>query len=798
MKVAQVIVDMPLMQTDQPYSYSVDAMWDIEVGMRVTVPFGKKDTLKQGFVVDVTEVEGENQDLKPILSIEDTEPVLNHELLSLADYLAKESLAFKITCFQTMLPTALNKQYEVYYEWIGQEENRFIECFDTNGLVAQKQLTDKQRRQFLKLEKEGKVRRLYKDKKKGDIKKDFELRKIVNDEVIEEAYSASKKNATRWRSFLMSLSQLDDQWYNEQSLRSRYDWTLQTLRKAEAEGLIERREVEIYRSVMEVEHQPSFHQLNLEQQHAFNAIMEAFHNQREEVFLLQGVTGSGKTEVYLQAINEVLKEGKTALVLVPEIALTPQMVARFQKQFGREVAVMHSQLSNGERYDEWRRVKRKEAHIVVGARSAIFAPLEDLGIIIIDEEHETTYKQEEMPRYHARDVAIWRGKYHHCPVVLGSATPSLETKARARTGVYTELLMNKRANPNAMLPQVEIIDLSKGALIESQSSLSIPLIEAIKETLLRDEQVVLMLNRRGFSSFVMCRDCGHVLQCPNCDISLTLHMDNKKMRCHYCGHEEAIPYYCPVCHGNHIKYYGTGTEKVEEELKTLFPNENIIRMDVDTTRKKGMHKKLLKQFENKEARILLGTQMIAKGLDFPNVTLVGVINADTSLYLPDFRSSERTFQLLTQVSGRAGRGNKQGRVLIQTYNKDHYAIQLACQHDYERFFYQEMHMRHIGNYSPYFYTVSVTVKSEDEALAHRYANIIKQELCPYLSKEAIVLGPSQQPVARMKNQYYFQMVIKYKKEDKLLEKLKALVVDMQLNERRGLYISIDNEPLHFI
>ncbi len=396
----------------------------------------------------------------------------------------------------------------------------------------------------------------------------------------------------------------------------------------------------------------------------------------QETFLIHGVTGSGKTEIYLQTIEAKLKEGKEAIVLVPEISLTPQMVERFKSRFGSEVAVLHSALSSGEKYDEWRKIERKEARVVVGARSAVFAPFENLGIIIIDEEHEASYKQEDNPRYHARDVAIWRATKYQCPVVLGSATPSLESFARAKKGVYTLIELPSRVNDRAM-PEVSVVDMREELRKENRTEFSTELLEKIKDRIAKKEQTVLMLNRRGYSSFVMCRDCGYVVECPNCDISLTYHQSSNQMKCHYCGHEERVPQKMSELRGEHIRYFGTGTQKVEESLTKLIPEARVIRMDVDTTRTKGAHEKLLKSFRNHEADILLGTQMIAKGLDFPDITLVGVLNADTMLHLPDFRASERTFQLLTQVSGRAGRHERTGEVIVQSYNPEHYSIEFA-------------------------------------------------------------------------------------------------------------------------
>lgn len=537
--------------------------------------------------------------------------------------------------------------------------------------------------------------------------------------------------------------------------------------------------------------------LNASQTAAITPILAAAKENRAETFLLKGITGSGKTEVYLQTIAETLKDGKSALMLVPEIALTPQMVNHFKGRFGNEVAVLHSGLSVGEKYDEWRKIQRGEAKVVVGARSSIFAPVTNIGVIIIDEEHEGSYKQDESPRYHARDMALWRSLYHHCPVILGSATPSLESRARAQKKVYTLLELTERANRKA-LPEVEVVDMRDELKKQNRSSFSLVLQEKIRERIAKKEQIVLLLNRRGYSSFVMCRDCGFVLPCPNCDISLTLHMDTKTMKCHYCGHEEAIPHTCPSCKGHKIRYYGTGTQKIEEELHALIPEAKIIRMDVDTTRKKGAHEKLLTAFGNGEADILLGTQMIAKGLDFPNITLVGVLNADTALGLPDFRASERTFQLLTQVSGRAGRAELTGEVIVQTYNPDHYAIVLAQQHDYDHFYQHEMLLRRRGSYPPYYYTILLTTSHEEELQAAKKMQEIVQFIRPEMQPETIILGPTPKAVARVNNRYYYQTIIKYKHEPLLFSKLHELLINSQKEMAKGLQVTIDSEPMHFI
>ena len=520
--------------------------------------------------------------------------------------------------------------------------------------------------------------------------------------------------------------------------------------------------------------------------------------QESNPFLLEGVTGSGKTEVYLHIIDKVLKLGKTAIVLVPEISLTPQMTNRFISRFGKQVAIMHSALSDGEKFDEWRKIKSGQARVVVGARSAIFVPIENIGAIIIDEEHEATYKQESNPRYHARDVALLRAKYHKAVLLMGSATPSIESRARASRGVYQFLQLTHRANPMAKIPKVEIVDFRDYVGQQEVSNFTPYLLEKIADRLEKNEQVVLMLNRRGYSSFIMCRDCGYVDECPNCDISLTLHMDTKTMNCHYCGFEKSIPHTCPNCHSRSIRYYGTGTQKAYDELVEIFPQARILRMDVDTTRQKGAHQRILDKFGNHEADILLGTQMIAKGLDFPNVTLVGVLNADTSLNLPDFRSSERTFQLLTQVAGRAGRAEKEGEVLIQTYNPQHYAIQLAQKQDYEAFYAYEMGIRRQLAYPPYYFTVGLTLSHKDEQSVVRKSFELLQLLRQQLSDKIKILGPTPKPIARTHNLYHYQIIVKYRFEDNLENVLNQILDLTQLPENKDLRLVIDYEPQNFM
>lgn len=519
----------------------------------------------------------------------------------------------------------------------------------------------------------------------------------------------------------------------------------------------------------------------------------SFRNQNE-VFLLHGVTGSGKTEVYMELIEKMKEEGKSSIVLVPEISLTEQIVSRFRSRFGEDIAILHSRLSDGEKYDEWRKINRQEVSIVIGARSAIFAPLKNIGIIIIDEEHTTTYKQENTPKYHALDIAKWRSIYHKCPVVLGSATPSLESYARALKGVYHLIEMKERVNQKP-LPQVKIIDLNVEKKKKTENSyFSNELWSEMTKRIENKEQIMLLLNRRGYSSIVSCQNCGYVEKCPHCDISLTYHKTSGMLRCHYCGYAKRLEAICPECKEEAMKNLGVGTERIEEEIKKYLPTARVIRMDMDTTSRKGAHEKIITAFQNHEYDILLGTQMIAKGLDFKEVTLVGVINADTSLNIPDFRSSEYTFQLLSQTSGRSGRGDKEGKVYIQTFNPDHYAISCSKNHDYLSFYHQEMKIRHTLGYPPYYYLVLIKIISNDYTKGQKESAKIGDYLKRNLS-ELTILGPSMANIFRVNNQYRFQIVLKYKKCEKLYPVLKELLTHYQ-NDRQ-LKVDIDFNPVHF-
>ncbi|KJF48317.1 MULTISPECIES: primosomal protein N' [Bacillus] len=797
--IAEVIVDVTTKAIDRPFDYRVPDRFKglVRAGMRVVVPFGPRKI--QGFVTKIKEeTDVQSGNIKDIVDLFDLSPVLTDELLELSHWLTEKTLSYHITALQSMLPAAMKAKYEKEIQVLSAEElpQSLKELFGQQESILYADIPPEQLKPIQKHVQKGHLEVRYHVSQKSGKKKVRTLQVAVTKEKLEEKQKQLKKNAVKQKALLAFLLQANETTFLAKDLQQQTGASSQTIKALIQEGLLTESYEEIYRDpYRDREFTPSTPlDLTTEQAEAAKPIHQAVSDEKHETFLLHGVTGSGKTEIYLQTIDHVLQKGKEAIVLVPEISLTPQMVQRFKERFGSNVAVLHSGLSTGEKYDEWRKIHRKEVKLVVGARSAVFAPFENLGMIIIDEEHESSYKQEEMPRYHAKDVAIERAGRHQCPVVLGSATPSLESYARAKKGVYTLLTLKRRVNQQ-QLPHVSLIDMREELRNGNRSMFSEELMLRLKEVLERKEQAVLFLNKRGYSSFVMCRDCGYVEQCPHCEISLTYHRFQKRLKCHYCGHEASVPTECPECHSEHIRYFGTGTQRVEEELTKVLPEARVIRMDVDTTSRKGAHEKLLTSFGHKEADILLGTQMIAKGLDFPDVTLVGVLSADTSLHIPDFRSSEKTFQLLTQVSGRAGRHEKAGSVIIQSYTPSHYSIELTKQHDYEAFYEQEMLHRRHQSYPPFYFLAMVTVSHEEVTKAAHVTDKIVQFLKMNCAPNTRILGPAASPIAKIKDRYRYQCVIKYKRENELASLLRKIQDHYQKEmEQKQLMISIDMNP----
>lgn len=802
MNIAKVIVDVPASAIDQTFDYVIPERFSnvLTPGMRVIVPFGPRKIM--GFVVAIVSESAFNK-LKPISEVLDLVPVLTGELLDLGKWLSKETLSLSITALQVMLPQVLKSKYEKELVRVSEEKL----SFELEDLFAGRDVVDFEEfaastlsyYQLQKAIEAGDIIVDYIVKSKITKKYETMVRPVLEEHLLQEARLDLSQKAKKQLAILDYFIEQPEE-ISQKLLLSKLHTTNNTVKALVDKNILETYQNEVFRNPYDdasiVRTEPL--QLTDEQEGAIKPILESLEKHEHDVFLVHGVTGSGKTEIYLQAIQEVIKQGKEAIVLVPEISLTPQMVNRFKGRFGKNVAVMHSALSAGEKFDEWRKIQRKQVQVVVGARSAIFSPFENLGIIIIDEEHEMSYKQEDQPRYHARDVAIERGKNNNFPVVLGSATPTLESFARADKGVYKLATLKKRTN-NKPMPEVITVDMREELHAGNRTMFSRALMEKIADCLAKGEQIVLLLNRRGFSTFVMCRDCGHVKECPHCDIALTYHKNSNRLKCHYCSFEEAVPTICPECDSDLIRYFGTGTQRVEETLAQLIPEARVLRMDVDTTRRKGAHEKILNQFADKKADILLGTQMIAKGLDFENVTLVGVLTADSMLHLPDFRSSEKTFQLLTQVSGRAGRHELTGEVIVQTYTPEHYSIQLASEYNFEEFYQKEMGMRRAFQYPPYYYLALITVTHLNHVKVVQTAQKIVQQLQQKIQPKTVILGPTPSPIPRIKDRYRYQCMIKYKHEPELRRYIQEVnqyfAEDVRKND---LQILVDMQPYNMM
>jgi primosomal protein N' (replication factor Y) len=769
-QVAKVFVDVPTKQTDRPFDYLVpeQLIGEVHLGSRVEVPFGPRKLL--GYVVGLTLSSPEKR-LKEIIDVKDLLPPLTQELLQLGQAMAEEYFCRTITAFQSMIPAVLKGKYE--------KKIRLVTESTSMWLQAEKLLTLLQQRTVCTFEEaEQLVGRsiLRKLIQSGDCIVEEQVGDRVTREqikwirLVQAELSEIPKQARKQREVIQYLLR-DPTEIPLPTLLVATGASRQTINALVERGMLQMEEREQYRDPYRDTLIQATVPLALtdEQQQAFQTILQPITNEQYQTVLLHGVTGSGKTEIYLQSIEEVLRLGKEAIVLVPEISLTPQLVERFKGRFGDRVAVLHSRLSAGERYDEWRKIRKGEVQVAIGARSAIFAPFTKLGLIIMDEEHESSYKQEESPRYHAREIARWRAQFHQATLVLGSATPSLESYYYARTDAYRWVTLNERVQGRPF-PTMEVVDMREELKNGNRTMFSNALTQALEKTIAKGEQVVLFLNRRGYATFVLCRSCGEAATCSHCDIALTYHHTNRTVRCHYCGYSEQVPTKCPKCESEHIRHFGTGTQKVEEELVRYFPGVRVIRMDMDTTSKKGAHERLLRSFGKGEADILLGTQMIAKGLDFPKVTLVGVIAADTMLHLPDFRAVERTYQLLTQVSGRAGRHEQPGKVIIQTYQGDHYSIQMVANHESEAFYRKELLLRKQHVYPPFCGLFTITVSHVDRVLAMKravdIANLLKG------NSQYEVLGPVPPTVSKIKDRHRVQVIVKYPQQNKIIQYIK--------------------------
>jgi primosomal protein N' (replication factor Y) len=805
---AEVIVEVKAASVDRPFHYEVP-FWMAErvhVGMRVIVPFGPRKV--EGYVVGFSPVTEAPEKTKPLLEVLDDEPPLTEDLVELAVWLSERYLCTKAAAVQALLPSGMRAKATTFLRFRDERPSGFLPGSPEADLLQRLVESPKATKEQLIMERPewrgiirswveaGWLEEQHGSKQRVGVKTLTYLFCPLDQTAFQAALDALSARAVKQKEVLTHVFEAGDALPMRDVLAATGASTA-TLKPLLEKGYLQKEEREVLRDpYAREEWKPDrARTLTATQQAAYEQIVEALSSGKPTTFLLQGVTGSGKTEVYLQAIAKCVEQNKQAIMLVPEIALTPQMVEQFKKRFGDDVAVLHSRLSAGEKFDEWRRIRSGEVNIAVGARSAIFAPFRKIGLMIIDEEHETSYKQDDHPKYLAREVAMYRGRQHGATVVLGSATPALETRWWAHQGMIRRILMPERVR-GQNLPRVRVVDMRNELHEGNRSMFSIPLKEGIQKRLQRGEQIILFLNRRGFATFVLCRSCGFVARCRDCEIPLTYHKARgfEQLRCHYCGYAERMPDVCPDCGSDHVRHFGTGTQRVEEELGKVFPEARVIRMDVDTTAGKGAHAELLQRFRQGEAEILLGTQMIAKGLDFPDVTLVGVISAETSLYLPDFRAAERTFQLLTQVAGRAGRHEKPGEVIVQSYNPDHYAIQFAKKQEYEAFFVHETRVRHALCNPPFRELTVLTAVHESEEVALRLTRKLEELLRAKLQgrDEVIILGTSPAPFARLHGKYRFHVVIKYGKFKAVRDVLRSIYLEAsQEAHRAGGTLTID-------
>ena len=700
--IAEIVINRSAKRLNRTFDYSVPKELEklVSIGSTVLVPFGKSSNLEEGYVVGIKNSSG--YEVKDIVEIKHN---LSIKQMQLAKWMSKRYFCNLSDCIKQMLtPGTKNKNIE-------------------------KNVQDK------------KINVVY-------------LKKEVDDE-IEKLKSEKQKKILQFLKTNEGCTIPEIEMFTGCSRA-----IVKTLEK---NGYVKILEKKVERNPILNKNINKTEKLKLtdEQQNAYDEISKCINQQQYERFLLYGVTGSGKTEVYLQLIEKTLKHNKTAIVLVPEISLTPQMINRFISRFNQEeIAVLHSKLSVGERYDEWNKIKEGKAKIIIGARSAVFAPTENIGIIIIDEEHDSSYKSEAVPKYDTKEIAKKIAQENKCPLVLGSATPDLVTYYKAQKGRIKLLELTQRAN-NSKLPKVEVIDLKMELASGNRSMLSNALQQAIEENLKEKRQTILFLNRRGYSTFIMCRECGYTVKCKNCDISMTYHKTENKLKSHYCGHEEKVVTICPECHSTKIRYFGTGTQKLEAEINKMFPQASTIRMDVDTVTKKNSHEEILDNFKNKNIDILIGTQMIVKGHHFPNVTLVGVIAADSSLNIDDYRANERTFQLLTQVAGRAGRERLDGKVIIQTYNPENFSIVCAQKQNYEMFYNTEIALRKQLKYPPFCDIILIGFNSLSEKEIIELSNRVYNYLKNNLDRQAfIIFKPMPSPIDKIQNRFRWRIIIK--------------------------------------
>lgn len=811
MPFAEVVFNIPL---NHAYTYHIpDELPSLEPGLRVLAPFGKR--IITGIVVAISET-SKFTSPKSIIDVLDTEPLVSSAMMELTRWISEYYVCSWGQALQLALPKGTDTEEKEIIHLLDQEAADSLPEKQRQLYVLIGDHPDNSKDFYRKkfgqasfyallnvLEKKGVILR-EKEKRTARVRELY--RKYV---VIPMEYGNRKSKHEDYLRYISRRPEIDaymlensgksilmSQFLKDTSMASG------TLKKMSGYKLCEVID-------KQMERKPEFHykeeskQITLtdEQKTVISKILTFFEQGVFKTFLLHGITGSGKTQVYLEIMKKTIQKGKTALVLIPEIALTPQTVSRFENSFPGQIAVFHSKMSPGERFDAWMSCYRGEVKIVVGPRSALFVPLDHLGLIVVDEEHETTYKQTDtVPRYHARDVAIYWAKMHHALVVLGSATPALESYFNARQGKYDLLEIRNRVD-HKRLPDVTIIDLKKNRsrLQNSPSLFSEVLINKIAERIGKGEQIILLQNRRGYSSFMQCHHCGFIAICPHCDVTLTYHSFNERLQCHFCGHTQPRYATCPSCYDDDLVYKGVGTQRIQKELLTLFPEARLLRMDQDTTRPKNSHDSILNAFGRGEADILLGTQMIAKGLDFGNVTLVGVISADVGLAQPDFRAAERVFQLLTQVAGRSGRGKQPGEVVIQSYLFSHFAIQFARDHDYSGFYMHEMQHRQEYHYPPYIKMIQIVIVAEKMSNAINNARALSINLKKKAHHYCQVIGPAPAAIPRINKLYRWQVALKLKREydptgKRLKEILYATVDSLSRQSNRSARYIIDVDP----
>ena len=780
--IAKVVVNTSHFAPDKFYDYLIPEEYEAEIGIgsKVKVSFGSHDNVVEGYVVGIKQ-KSQAARLKKILSVYDR--VFDENMLEVVKWMRDECVCRYIDVIKTIIPAgSINRpdEWVVLQKCDIEQKNRVISALqELGGECEINELFDRFdtdiTKEFRHLKELGVIKSVWKDKIdiKNKVVRVVEIN-IDSDELLEVVKELIRKRYYVQARMLEILSSTE--YLSISDLIKFSDGSYSSVKSLRMKGYIKSRDIVVQRSPYIPVISDSKKTLTAEQNEVFLQLKNAVLKNEYSRFLLHGVTGSGKTEVFMHTIEECVQLGRTAVMLVPEISLTPQMVARFSARFGNRIAVLHSGLSLGERYDEWNRIRNKDADIVIGARSAVFAPVDNVGVFIIDEEHELSYKSEMVPRYNTHDVAEFRAKQYNSVFITASATPKIESYYKAQCDKSKLLVINKRVNNNA-LPSVKIIDMRSELIKGNNSVFSQYLKSEIEKNLQNKEQTILFLNRRGYSTFVSCRSCGYVAECPNCSISLTYHKYNDSLRCHYCGYTIPNHKECPSCKSKLIRYFGGGTQKVEAEINKLFPDATVLRMDIDTTGGKNGHARILEKFEKDKVDILIGTQMVAKGLDFPNVTLVGVIAADTSLHIDDFRAPERTFSLLEQVIGRAGRAEKKGRAVIQTYSPEHPAITLAASHSYLDFYKSEIRMRKAMNYPPFCDMIAICFSGPNDMLVNNCTKQYAKALIAYgnLSPDERIIGPVRASVNKIKNKYRWQLIIKAKKNKRILSALSEAI-----------------------